>query len=112
LTKQESRTKGKRLGPYPKGSFSLTQEAPLFLGGIMTFESIIAEFGKPLHEMSEEDILAIAQRLDAPELERFEAHVKEVTKKPREKKLNKTAQEGLDFLTKLKLQAKKESSDS
>ncbi len=74
----------------------------------MKFEDIIAEFGKPLHELSDEEVKAIAQRLDAPELERFEVHVKEVTKTERKPRISKAGKENVDEFMKMKLKAKAE----
>jgi hypothetical protein len=73
----------------------------------MKFEDIIAEFGKPLHELTDEEVIAIATKLDAPELERFEAHVKMETKKPRTQKVSKGAKEAINEYDKLLLQGKK-----
>ncbi|HBR21588.1 MAG TPA: hypothetical protein DD713_03325 [Nitrospiraceae bacterium] len=72
----------------------------------MKFEDIVAEFGKPLHELNEEEVLAIAQQLNSTELERFEVKIKAATKTPRTQKVTKTGQANLDAFLKMKLDAK------
>lgn len=72
----------------------------------MDFQSLIAEFGKPIDEMTDEDIQAICSKLNSTQLEQFEATVKKSIKPKSTTRVSKAGKDNLDTFDKILLGGK------